>query len=116
VETVARGEIWWADLPDPVASAPGGTHPILVIQATSFNRSRISTILAAIITSNVRLGDVPGNVLVNPRESGLKRPSVVNVSQIITADRSFLRSRVGRLGPELMEKVDNGLKLIMSLA
>ena len=86
---VARGEIWWVDLPDPVASAPGGTHPVLVIQANAFNRSRISTVLAAVITSNMRLGELPGNVAVSAKETGLKRPSVINVSQIITADRTF---------------------------
>ncbi len=112
---VARGEIWWADHPDPVASSPGGAHPVLIVQANSFNRSRISTILAAVITSNVRLGALPGNVPISPRESGLKQPSVVNVSQIITADRAFLRSRAGRLRPETMARVEQGLKLVLSL-
>lgn len=112
---VARGEVWWADLPDPVASSPGGTHPVLVVQANSFNRSRISTVLAAVITSNIRLGDLPGNVLITQRESGLKHPSVVNVSQIITADRGFLRERVGHLRPETMSRVDQGLRLVLAL-
>jgi len=112
---VERGDIWWADLPDPVASSPGGTRPVLVIQANAFNRSRISTILAAVITSNTRLGELPGNVLLTPRESGLKAPSVVNVSQLITVDRSFLRSRVGRVAPRAMAVVDQGLKTVLDL-
>src|SRR5437879_726923 len=99
---VNRGEIWWADLPDPVASTPGGTRPVLIVQANSFNRSRISTVLAAVITTNTRVGELPGNVPVGPRETRLDRPSVVNVSQIITADREFLRARVGRLRPDTM--------------
>lgn len=115
MEEVARGDIWWIDLPDPVASAPGGTHPALIIQANAFNRSRISTVLAAVVTSNMRLGELPGNVAVSARDSDLKKPSVVNVSQIITVDRTFLRSRAGRLRPEAMERVEQGLKLILGL-
>jgi mRNA interferase MazF len=112
---VARGEIWWADLPDPVASDPGGTRPVLIIQANAFNRSRISTVLAVIITTNERLSESPGNVRVSWRETGLKQPSVVNVSQIITADRMFLRQRIGRVRAETMARVESGLRLILGL-
>jgi mRNA interferase MazF len=112
---IVRGEVWWADLPDPVESSPGGTHPVLVIQANSFNRSKISTIIAAVITSNTRLSELPGNVLLSVRESGLKKPSVVNVSQLITADRTLLRSRVSRLKPSTMAEVELGLKLVLAI-
>ena len=112
---VGRGEIWWADLPSPVASAPGGFRPVLVVQAEAFNRSRISTVIAIALTTNERLADLPGNVLLTPRESGLKIPSVVNVSQIITADRTFLRTRVRRLRGEVMARVDDGLRLVLAL-
>ena len=112
---IARGEVWWADLPDPVAASPGGTRPILVVQANAFNRSSLSTVVALVITSNLRLANMPGNVLVGPRDSGLKVPSVVNVTQIITADRSFIRSRVGRLSSDLMSQVDHGMRLVLAL-
>ena len=112
---VTRGEVWWADLPDPVASSPGGAHPILVVQANAFNRSRLSTVIGVVITSNVRLAEMPGNVLVPAKETGLPRPSVVNVTQIITADRSFLRSRAGKLRPETLERVEHGLAVVLGL-
>jgi mRNA interferase MazF len=112
---VARGEVWWADLPDPVESAPGGTHPVLVIQANAYNRSRLSTVVAVVLTSNLRLADMPGNVLVSAREAGLPKPSVVNVTQIITADKSFLRSRAGRLKAETMERVEHGISVLLGL-
>ena len=112
---VARADTWWADLPDPVASAPGGTQSILIIQANSFNKSRIATVLAAVITSNIRLAELPGNVLIQPRDCGLKLPSVVNVSQLITADRTFLRAHVGRLSAASMSRVDLGLRLVLAL-
>jgi len=112
---VVRGEVWWADLPDPVASDPGGTRPVLVVQANPFNRSRIATVLAVVITTNERLADSPGNVLLSPSDTGLKKVSVANVSQIITADRTFLRDRIGRVRPESMTRVDLGLRLVLGL-
>ncbi|MGZ8796047.1 MAG: type II toxin-antitoxin system PemK/MazF family toxin [Thermoanaerobaculia bacterium] len=112
---VVRGEVWWADLPDPVASDPGGTRPVLVVQANPFNRSRIATVLAVVITTNERLADLPGNVLLSPRDTGLKQPSVANVSQIITADRVFLRERIGRIRAETMTRVESGLRLVVGL-
>ena len=113
---VARGEIWWADLPDPVASDPGGTRPVLIIQANAFNRSRISTVLAIVITTNDRLADSPGNVRLSSLETGLKKPSVANISQIITADRTFLRQRIGRIRSGTMARVESGLRLILGLS
>ena len=112
---IARGDLWWADLPDPVASDPGGTRPVLVVQANAFNRSRIATILVVVITTNERLGTLPGNVPIPPRGTGLKGPSVANVSQVLTADRTFLRQRIGRVSPETMARVDSGLRLVLGL-
>jgi len=113
---VARGDVWWADLPDPIASDPGGTRPVLIVQANAFNRSRISTVLAVVITTNERLANAPGNVSLSARETGLREPSVVNISQIVTADRTFLRQRIGRLRPETMARVESGLRLILGLS
>lgn len=112
---VGRGEVWWAELPDPVASAPGGRHPVLILQANSFNRSGISTTIAAVMTSSLHLAQAPGNVLVEGKEAGLSKASVVNVSQLVTADKDFLRSRCGRLKAATMARVDDGLRLIMAL-
>jgi mRNA interferase MazF len=110
-----RGEIWWASLPEPSGSAPGFRRPLLIISADSFNQSRISTVIAAVITSNLRLAAAPGNVQIPVRGTGLSRPSVVNVSQIITLDRTFLTERLGRLNSELLREVENGLRLALSL-
>jgi mRNA interferase MazF len=112
---IVRGDVWWADLPDPIASTPGGTRPVLIVQANPFNRSGIATVLAVVITTNERLAYAPGNVLLSSRETGLKRRSVANVSQIITADRSFLRERTGRVRGETMLKIESGLRLVLGL-
>jgi mRNA interferase MazF len=110
-----RGEIWWAGLPSPTGSAPGYKRPVLVVQANEFNKSKISTIVAVAITSSTRLADAPGNVLLPRKSTKLAKPSVANVSQIITIDRSLMVKRVCTLSTEYMLKVDAGLRLVLSL-
>ena len=88
---------------------------MLVIQANSFNRSRIQTVIVAVISSNLRLADAPGNVLVPAHASGLSRDSVVNVSQLITLDRSFLTEVIGKISERVMSEVAAGLRLVLEL-
>lgn len=68
-----------------------------------------------ILTSNTRLLDAPGNVLVRQSESGLPQDSVANVTQVVTLDRDFLSKRVGRIPPRTMAKIDAGLRLVLDL-
>ena len=110
-----RGEIWWADLPDPVGSEPGFKRPVLVVQEDSFNRSCIATIVVVAITSNVFLASAPGNVRLAKNSNGLKKESVVNVSQIATLDKSFLIEKVGRLAPTKVQEVEEGIRLVLGL-
>ena len=112
---IQRGEIWWADLPEPRRSEPGFRRPVLVVQADSFNRSRIQTVVIATITTNLELADAPGNVLLPARSTGLPRDSVVNVSQLLTLDRGFLTEHAGTLPARLQGSVDAGLRLVLQL-
>lgn len=112
---VERGEIWWADLPEPTGSGPGLQHPVLIIQADSFNQSAINTVVIAIITSSVNLANSLGNVLLSSRASGLPKDSVVNVTQLFTIDRNLLLEYVGTLSARKMQQVDKGLRLVLSL-
>ena len=112
---MTRGEIWWADLPQPRGSEPAFRRPVLIIQADSFNRSGIRTVIVAVITGNLRLAEAPGNVFLPGQTNGLPRDSVVNVSQILALDRSFLAEHVGKLTGRLLAEVDAGLRLVMEL-
>lgn len=112
---MTRGEIWWVDLPDPRGSEPGFRRPVLVIQANVFNRSRIQTVVVAVITSNLRLAEAPGNSLLPAAITGLPRDSVVNVSQLLTLDRSFLIEEIAKLPRHLLAEVDVGLRLVLDL-
>lgn len=110
-----RGEIWWANLPDPLGSEPGYRRPILIVQDDIFTQSRISTVIVVIITSNTQLAQAPGNVLLPREATGLLRDSVANVSQIFTVDKTFLVERVGLLPEHLQEEIDEGLRTILYL-
>jgi len=110
-----RGTVWWAELADPVASDPGSRRPVVIIQSNAFNRSRIRTVIAVVLTSNLRLAVAPGNVLIPAAESGLPKDSVANVSQVITVEKSFLSDRSGKLPSRVMKELDHGLRLVLSL-
>ena len=112
---IKRGEIWWAELPEPVGSGPGYKRPILIIQSNEFNKSNINTVIAAVITSNLRLAAAPGNLLLTPGKSKLPKESVINVSQVITVDKSFLSEKVHTLSSKIMTQVDESLKLVLKL-
>ena len=102
-------------MPEPTASEPGFRRPVLIIQSDEFNRSRIKTIVAAAITSNAKLGMAPGNVSLSRKSGGLDRESVINVSQLITLDRSFLNDRAGKISAAKMQDVDEGIRLVLAL-
>ena len=106
-----RGEVWWSSLP-----GPAGRKPALVVQANSFNDSRIATVVVALITSNLALEHSPGNVRLAKGEGGLRQASVVNVSQIVTVERDKLTERTGSLTAAQQQRVDAGLKLVLGLA
>ena len=110
-----RGEIWWASLPDPAGSQPGYRRPVLIVQSDEFNLSRIRTVICAAVTANLGIAGAPGNVRLAPRASGLPRPSVVNVSQLITVDKTFLTDRVRVLDESSMLQVEDGLRLVLTL-
>lgn len=112
---IYRGEIWWADLPQPVGSEPGYRRPVLIIQEDMFTNSNIQTVIVAIITSNLALEAAPGNVLLPKKSTGLLKDSVVNVSQVITIDKNFLSERIGSLNDDLQSQVDDGLRTILYL-
>ena len=112
---IGRGEIWWANLPEPIGSSPGFRRPVLVVQSDLFNQSKIQTVVVAVITKNLELAKAPGNVSITARISRLPIDSVVNVSQVITIDKNLLTEFVSTLPNKKMEKIEEGLRLVLSL-
>ena len=110
---IARGDIWWANLPDPIGSGPGYRRPVVVIQGDAFNRSRLATATVVILSGNTKLLDAPGNVLVSSRDSGLPRDSVANVSQVFALDRDFLVDEVGRVSRSELFDILTGIDVVL---
>ncbi len=111
-----RGEVWWADLGLPRGSAPALRRPVLIISADPYNRSELSTVTVTVLTTNVRLASLPGNVMVPADTADLDGDSVVNVTQIATIDRGVLEERIGAMPDWLMVQVDAGLGRALALA
>jgi mRNA interferase MazF len=110
---VAQGDVWWADLAVPGGSEPGYRRPVVVVQADSFNRSTLRTVVAVPLTSNLRWADAPGNVKLAARATGLPRESVANVSQLVTVDKENLTEQVGKLSAAKLELVLAGIDVVL---
>lgn len=106
-----QGEVYWLELRGQ-GSEPSGRRPVVIVQHDRFNRSAMSTAVVAAITSNLRLAAMPGNVRLRKGEGGLPRASVVNVSQLVTVDRTRLERSSGALGPARIREVLRGLALL----
>jgi mRNA interferase MazF len=100
---MVKGEVWWANLPpDPYGSEPGKRRPVLIIQTT----------ICAVITSNMKLAQLPANILLEKSVSGLERTSVVNFSQIITIDKSRLTELVSMLPKNYIANINASIHYI----
>jgi mRNA interferase MazF len=112
---IRRGELYWVDLGQPSGSRPARRRPVLVVQSDPYNRSRLATALAAVVTSNTDLAGMPGNVFLSAAMTGLPRDSVVNISAIVTVDKADLDERAGEVPTPLMREVDQGLRRVLAL-
>ncbi len=110
---ISQGEVWWADLPEPVGSGPGLRRPVVVVQGDALNRSRIATVVCVPLTSNLRWTDAPGNTSLSERQTGLPKESVANTSQIIALDRSLLTECVGKLPRAKLELILSGIDIVL---
>jgi len=110
---ISQGDVWWADLAEPVGSAAGFRRPVVVVQGDSFNRSSLRTVVAVPLTSNLRWATAPGNVRLASRSTGLTRDSVANVSQLVALDRSILTERTGKLSSSKLDLVLAGIDTVL---
>jgi len=112
---MVKGEIWWANLPsDPYGSEPGKRRPVLIIQNDVINRSNIRTIICAVITSNIKQAQVPGNILLEKSNTGLDKTSVINFSQIITVDKTRFIEQVSMLPKNYITKINESIRYVFN--
>ena len=110
---VSQGDVFWASLEDPTGSGPGFRRPVVIVQGDAFNASRLGTVVAVPLTSNLRWAAAPGNVLLVAERTGLPKDSVANVSQIVAVDRSVLSERVGHLAEAELALILAGIDLVL---
>jgi len=111
--TIRQGDIYWIDLDDPKGSELGYRHPHVVVQNNVFNGSRLGTVVVCALTSNVKRAAAPGNVLLKKGEANLKKESVVNITQMVTVDKSDLIERIGTLSPARVREIVDGVRLLI---
>ena len=116
VAQVRQGEVYWINLPKPKESEPGFRRPCVVVQNDTFNRSKIKTTVICILTTNLRLGKAPGNVVLDEGDANLPKKSVVNVSQVLTVNKSDLlaNEKIGQLSQAKINRIIEGLRLVLS--
>jgi mRNA interferase MazF len=110
---ISQGEVWWADLSEPGGSEPGFRRPVLVVQRDSLNHSRIATTIGVPLTSNLKWGEAPGNVVLKAKATGLPKDSVANVSQVLSIDKELLAERAGKVQRRHLDLVFAGLDLVL---
>ena len=110
---IVQGDVFWLDTGTPRRSGPGFRRPHVVVQNDVFNASRIQTTVLCAITSNLLRAKAPGNLLLRKGEANLPRPSVVNVSQVVTVDKSVLREKIGTLSRQRVREIVSGLRLVL---
>lgn len=110
---IAQGEIWWADLGEPIGPAPGYRRPVVVVQGDAVNRSRIGTVVCVPLTSNLKWSDAPGNVLLTARVTTLEKDSVANVPLVVALDKRQLTERIGKVSPRRLEAILSGIDVIL---
>jgi mRNA interferase MazF len=110
---ISQGDVWWADLAEPIGSASGYRRPVVVVQCDAFNQSRIGTVVCVPLTSNLKWAAAPGNVALSAKATGLPKNSVANVSLIVSVDKTQLTKRVGKISKRNTEEVLAGIDVVL---
>ncbi len=112
---IRKGSIYWIDFSPAKGSEPMGRRPCLVLQNDLLNDSKLNTVIVAAITSTLKFGELPGNIILQKNEANIPKRSVINMTQIKTVDKSSLKGDIGSLSQAGMSEVYEGMKLIMDV-
>ena len=112
---IRRGSVYWVDFSPGKGSEPLGKRPGLAIQSDVLNDSKINTVIMLAITSTLKFGELPGNIVLNKGEANLPRRCVVNVTQMKSVDKRSVREKIGSLSKKRLQEVNDGLKLVLTL-
>ena len=109
-----QGDIYWVKFGRAGDSGPSGKRPAIVIQNDLLNISNIQTTVVSLITSNKKLGEIPGNVTLRKGMGNIPKTSVVVVSQMATVDKARLLEKIGKLDKKTIERILKGCQMVIS--
>jgi mRNA interferase MazF len=113
---IRKGSIYWVDFSPGKGSEPMGRRPGLVIQNDALNDSKLNTVIMVAITSTMKFGELPGNVVLGKGDANLPRKCVINVTQIKSVDKASIKEMIGTLSKKKQDEVHDGLKLVMNIS
>ena len=113
---IKKGSIYWVDFSPGKGPEPKGRRPCLVIQNNILNESKLNTVLMVAITSTMKFGELPGNIVLRKGEASLPKKCVINVTQINSVDKRSLKEKIGSLSQKRMDQVYEGVKLVMGIS
>jgi mRNA interferase MazF len=112
---MTRGEIWWIDYGIPYGSEPGYRRPVIILQNDFFNSSNINTTIVIPLSTNLLLANVPGNILINKKDTKLGKDSVMLLSQIGVIDKQRLIEKVSKINKDILEEIENNMAFILGI-
>jgi mRNA interferase MazF len=112
---VKRGEIWWADLPEPVGAGPGYRRPVLIVSDDDYNQTTIQTVIVLSLTSNLKYARLANNIYLSKDETGLSTDSVINITQLGTIDRTLLEQRISNVSEATLFQLNESLKQVLGI-
>ncbi|MBU0991244.1 MAG: type II toxin-antitoxin system PemK/MazF family toxin [Proteobacteria bacterium] len=110
---IRKGSIYWVDFSPGKGSEPMGTRPGLVIQNDALNDSKLNTVIVAAITSTLKFGDLPGNVVLQKGEANMPKKCVINATQIKSVDKKSIKEMIGSVSEKRLNDIYDGIKLIL---
>jgi mRNA interferase MazF len=112
---IRKGSISWVNFSPGKGSGPIGRRPGLVIQNDILNDSKLNTVIMLAITSTIKFGELPGNVILRKGEANLPKKCVINTTQIKSVDKKNIKEKIGMLSNKRMDEVHEGLKLVLTI-
>ena len=112
---IRYGSIYWVHFSPGTGAEPKGRRPGHVIQNNIVNASKLNTVIMLAITSTMKFGELPGNVVLNKGEANMPKQCVINVTQIKSVAKSSLKEMIGSLNKNKMLEVNAGLNLVLDL-
>ena len=107
---ILRGDILWADLNPTLGREQAGLRPVVILSHDVFNE-RSGTVIALALTSQPPRAGFP--LTLELTSAKLPKRSWAKISQVRTLSVERLGKRMGRVSPEELDRLVEGLNQIV---